>query len=172
MKVRFAASQILADAQVYLEQIGKDKYQRQLDLLFGASIGQHTRHFIEFFQCLLDQIGHASPEINYAARARDLVIETDPEFANTLIDRLRHRIEGIAGNVECRLVCTEHFEETEKVCVDSSLERELIYNIEHTIHHLAIIKIGLALIAPDITLPRNFGVAPSTVRYKEGTCAQ
>ncbi|MDX1476670.1 MAG: hypothetical protein R3301_03155 [Saprospiraceae bacterium] len=56
--------------------------------------------------------------------------------------------------------------------MDSSLERELIYNIEHTIHHLAIIKIGLAIIAPDIPLPAHFGVAPSTVKYKQGICAQ
>ncbi|MDX1476826.1 MAG: hypothetical protein R3301_03935, partial [Saprospiraceae bacterium] len=80
MKVRFVASQILTDAKVYLDQISAEAYQRQLDLLFGASIGQHTRHFLEFFQCLLDQIDDTAPEVNYAARARHLAIETDPAY--------------------------------------------------------------------------------------------
>ena len=172
MKVRFVASQILTDAKVYLDQISAEAYQRQLDLLFGASIGQHTRHFLEFFQCLLDQIDDTAPEVNYAARARHLAIETDPAHASRLIDVLAKRILDLEGNVNCRLVCTEHFDDAQHVCVDSSLERELIYNIEHTIHHLAIIKIGLAIIAPDIPLPAHFGVAPSTVKYKQGICAQ
>jgi hypothetical protein len=54
----------------------------------------------------------------------------------------------------------------------SNIERELMYNIEHTIHHLAIIKIGLNAVAPQIALSEHFGVAPSTIRHKQNICAQ
>ena len=48
---------------------------------------------------------------------------------------------------------------------DSSLEREVVHNIEHVIHHLAIIKIALLAYHDEITVPQAFGVAPSTLRY-------
>ena len=50
--------------------------------------------------------------------------------------------------------------------VSSSFFRELTYLIEHTIHHLAIIKIGLNEVYPAIEIPKNFGVAHSTIRYQ------
>ena len=53
--------------------------------------------------------------------------------------------------------------------VESTLDRELIYNIEHAIHHMAMIKIGLKVLAPELHLPENFGVAPSTIRYRHQT---
>jgi len=43
--------------------------------------------------------------------------------------------------------------------------RELAYNIEHAIHHMAIIKIGINEVSPYILLPSAFGVASSTIRH-------
>jgi hypothetical protein len=51
--------------------------------------------------------------------------------------------------------------------IASSLARELVYLIEHTIHHLAIIKIGLNQGYPHLVLPVNLGVAPSTLLYRD-----
>ena len=50
--------------------------------------------------------------------------------------------------------------------VESTLERELVYNIEHAVHHMAMIKIGLRQIAPEILIDKNFGVAQSTVNNR------
>jgi hypothetical protein len=55
----------------------------------------------------------------------------------------------------------------DSVKIKSSLERELAYNIEHAIHHMAIIKIALKTLFPKVKLADNFGVAYSTVRYQE-----
>ena len=51
--------------------------------------------------------------------------------------------------------------------IDSTVGRELLYNLEHCIHHLALIKIGLKLVAPQIELPTHFGFARSTILHKE-----
>ena len=45
----------------------------------------------------------------------------------------------------------------------SSLARELQFLTSHTIHHFAVI--ALILRAMDVEVDREFGVAPSTLRY-------
>jgi len=53
------------------------------------------------------------------------------------------------------------------VTVETTAMRELVYNIEHAVHHMAIIKIGVREIANYIELPLDFGIAASTIRYQE-----
>jgi hypothetical protein len=57
------------------------------------------------------------------------------------------------------------------VTIDTNATRELVYNIEHAVHHMAIIKIGVREIATYIDLPTDFGIAASTIRYKEHASA-
>ena len=171
MDIRSAAEQVLRNAEHYLDHIDQDVYNRPLDLLFGASIGAHTRHFIEFYTCLLDQLNGEDPVVDYSGRRRDERIENDPAIAAQAIVQLSEQIRSLNLDQSCRLRCSEHVKNTESY-VESNARRELLYNIEHTIHHLAIIKIGLAAIAPQIELPAHFGVAPSTIEYKQGACAQ
>ncbi len=172
MNIKEIASNTLQDALFYLNGVEPQIYSMPLELLFGASIGQHTRHFVEFYQCLLDQTMGEGRVVNYALRARDLRIEEEPVFAADRIGQISSRLLQLDENFDCELVCDEHVDEASGMTVPSNLERELIYNIEHTIHHLAIIKIGLNAVAPQITLPAHFGVAPSTIRHKQKICAQ
>jgi hypothetical protein len=172
MEIKEIAAHTLRDALCYLRDIAPEVYGMPLDLLFGASIGQHTRHFIEFYQCLLDQTAGQGQTVNYALRARDLRIEEDPSFAAGLVDEICERLQAIPENIACTLICDEHVDNNNGITVQTNLERELIYNIEHTIHHLAIIKIGLFAVAPRIALPEHFGVAPSTIQHKQKQCAQ
>lgn len=172
MGINVVAARLLNDAEIYLNEIDPQVYSRPLDLLFGATIGQHTRHFLEFFQCLISQIQAPDRAVDYAARVRDMDLENRPESALSAITSIRSSLEGMRENTPCSLMCNEHFEGNAKSFVESNLQRELLYNIEHTIHHLAIIKIGLAAIAPQIDLPQHFGVAPSTIQHKTGACAQ
>jgi hypothetical protein len=165
------AAAALGDLACYLGAIDPAVYARPLEVLSGSTIGQHTRHIIEFYACLVEQAaGQHEPRINYAARRRDLRIETDPDHALTLSRTLAGRLGELVESVPCTLDCVEHGDaglETR-----SSIGRELQYNVEHTIHHLAIIKIALRLVAPDIALPEHFGVAPSTIRHRHDACAQ
>ena len=168
MDINSVAVRALGDAEVYLETIDPEAYARPLDLLSGASIGQHTRHLVEFYQCLVDQAD--SESINYSKRLRDPMIEQDPKFALEVIRRLSVQVNSMDPETPISLQCSEHFD-GENVEVTSNLGRELLYNIEHTIHHLAIIKIGLAAVAPEFDLPEHFGVAPSTIQHRN-SCAQ
>ncbi|MGB3079955.1 MAG: hypothetical protein WBB31_12800 [Saprospiraceae bacterium] len=162
---------VLNDLRYYLEVIDPVSYQVPLELLSGSTIGQHTRHIIEFYTCLLEQsAGQTDPVINYAQRRRDHQIESQPDHAIGLVNILCTRLNDLVADQNCFLDCTEHGQEN--LLVSSTIGRELVYNIEHTIHHLAIVKIALKATHPKIALPEHFGVAPSTIRHRQEACAQ
>jgi len=126
-----------------------------------STIGQHTRHFIEFYQCLLAQAN--TQNINYCLRNRDLQIEENPTVAIQAIDEVITNLEKL--NLETAISLYTSKEGDEKI--QSTIARELHYNIEHCIHHLALIKIGLKIIRPDLELSDSFGVAPSTIQHRK-----
>ena len=48
--------------------------------------------------------------------------------------------------------------------------RELMYNLEHSVHHMALIRVGLKEFSA-WHIVENFGIASSTIRHKK-QCAQ
>ncbi len=165
------AGAVLDDLRVYLSKLEPVTYQQPLDILSGSTIGQHTRHILEFYTCLIEQsVNEEHPLINYSTRRRDHRIESEPDHALQYVDRICDQLREMDEHKPCQLDCAEHGK-TDHV-VNSTIGRELIYNIEHTIHHLAIIKIALRSVTPVLELPEHFGVAPSTIRHRKEACAQ
>jgi len=161
----------LNDLRLYLSIIEPVAYQAPLDLLSGSTVGQHTRHIIEFYTCLLEQVeNNPEPVISYEKRRRDFRIESQPDHALTCVYTICEKLNELDVNRTCLLDCQEHGQND--LLVSSTIGRELIYNIEHTIHHLAIVKIALKEILPALPLPEHFGVAPSTLRHRQEACAQ
>jgi hypothetical protein len=60
------------------------------------------------------------------------------------------------------------FSDTETL--ETNYFRELLYNLEHSIHHQALIKVALYRL-PHIKISDSFGIAPSTLEYRK-QCAQ
>ena len=165
------AGSVLGDLRYYLSVIDPVAYQAPLDILSGSTIGQHTRHIIEFYNCLLEQSHDAEVScINYASRRRDYRIESEPDHALQYVDLISAQLRELDPTAHCLLNCAEHGEAD--LMVDSTIGREMIYNIEHTIHHLAIVKIALKSTLPSIALPEHFGVAPSTIQHRQEACVQ
>lgn len=151
-------------------KLSSEQFVKPLVLLSDSSIGMHARHIIEFYQCLL--IGIESGIVNYDNRERDSELEVSPEYCIKIIDEILIEVNKLSLNVDLVLqtsYCT--LDSLNKIDVATSVKRELIYNIEHTIHHLAIIKIGIKALDPLITLDESVGVAVSTIRNKN-ICAQ
>jgi len=136
-----------------------EQYSMPLPLLSGATLGEHTRHVIEFFQCL--QMGAASGEIDYGKRERNRRLETDKEYALAAFGAIQQHLPV------CEKACllqNETKSDWPELAVQSGYFRELVYTIEHAIHHMAIIKIGLKSL--HIDADHDFGVAPSTIEYR------
>lgn len=147
-------------------QLTEEQYVKPCKTLFNASIGQHVRHIIELFQSLL--AGYDEGIVNYEHRKRDVHIETNKEFALQLLKDIYENIDRPDKGLTLAACYDEHSSDT--VNVITNYHREVIYNLEHAIHHMALIRIGINEVS-DIKLSENFGVAASTIKYQKA-CAQ
>jgi hypothetical protein len=141
-----------------LLQIEDKDYALPCSELSNSSIGEHTRHIIEMFQSVTKE--YKTGVINYDKRERNKRIETDTNFAIEQIELILDSIDK--PNKEML------FQESgadEIITINTNYYRELVYNLDHCIHHQALIKIGLVLNF-DYKIDPNFGVAFSTIEYK------
>ena len=149
-----------------LNQLSNEEYRRSSKILMKATIGQHVRHIIELFQCL--EKGYDIGLVNYEKRKRDYRIETEKELAVSLLKEIYRNIEK--PNRSITLEAEDYCDEVQVVSIPSNYYRELAYNLEHTIHHMALIRVGVNEVS-SVVLPEEFGVAYSTIKYRQ-QCAQ
>lgn len=146
-----------------LKQLSNDEYSNPCVQLSNSSIGEHTRHIIELFQCLENQ--YVSGVINYDNRQRNVLIQTDTDFAIQQIVEIQNNLNKPNKNMVLKQNIESH-----EIITESNYFRELLYNFEHCIHHQALIKVAI-LQHSAITIDTNFGVARSTIEYRN-QCAQ
>ena len=149
-----------------LAQLGHEEYTKPSKQLFHATIGQHVRHIIELFVCL--EKGYATGIVNYEKRKRELAIETDKEYARQLLSGIFRNIDRPDKTLLLEANYDEHSDET--LLIGTNYYREIIYNLEHTVHHMALIRVGINEVS-SVQVPQEFGVAASTIKHKKA-CAQ
>ena len=115
------------------------------------------------FQCLENQFEGGI--VNYDKRDRNKQIQTDTNFAISQIEIIKNNLEKENKKIELQQII-----DGEEIRIDSNYHRELLYNLEHCIHHQALIKVAI-LISENIKIDENFGVARSTIEYRN-QCAQ
>ena len=146
-----------------LNQLSNDDFTSPCKALSNSSIGEHTRHIIEMFQCLQNQL--ETGVINYDNRNRDKRIQTDTFFALQCVETIKKELSAENQNLVLQQVI-----DGEILNIESNYFRELLYNLEHCIHHQALIKVAI-LQLDHLTIDANFGVAKSTIEYRK-QCAQ
>jgi len=166
MDLQKAVRQVFLQLSDSLEQLDRDQYNYSCKSLSGNTIGQHVRHIIEMFLCL--ENGYQSGEVDYEKRERDTLIETDKNFAATLLKEIIKQISKENKSIYLLTYYNSQGNEPEKI--NTNYFREILYNLEHTIHHMAMIRIGLRELG-DIPVDDSYGVASSTIKYRQ-QCAQ
>jgi hypothetical protein len=164
MNIKKVCSDVLQQLSEVLDQLRDEDFRQPIELLSGASIGQHVRHTLEFFLCLKE--GLEKGVVNYDQRTRDIRIEEDKQFALLTIGEI---LDWLINQDEQKdtLLEVDYAEEKSVVhTIPTNSQRELCYNIEHAVHHMALIKIGVRNVAPYLNLPKEFGVAVSTIRHQ------
>jgi len=146
----------------------EERLTKKYSMLHGSTIGQHLRHVIEFYTCLLNTEGQL---FCYDKRERKLELETNLNAIDRELMYIIKKIEKIQEDRELISLMSFGEDSHEPSTFTTSLYRELAYCLEHTIHHSAIIKIAIKEHAADIELPENFGVAFSTLQNHKA-CAQ
>ncbi len=166
MLIQEAIGHVFVQLQEVLVKISSSQYSQASQRLAGATIGQHVRHVIELFLCL--EKGYTQGVVNYEKRKRDLQIETDKAVAAALLHKMYALIEK--EDAPLLLEFSGHASSDETVRITTNYLRELLYNLEHTVHHMALIRVAVTEVS-DLVLPPDFGVASSTLKYR-ATCAQ
>lgn len=162
MLIQHTTSNLLS-LQILLTDLSDESYTRKQEIFSGSSVGQHVRHILEFYVCLLE----ADKTVCYDDRRRDQRIESSRLFAVSLIHDLVEKIQELKEDSCLHLKSNFSFDSANGVLLQTSLFRELAYCLEHSIHHQAIIKIGVMALNEDIIPSVEFGVAPSTIRFQK-----
>ena len=165
MQLFKASLEIIDQLESTVNQISAEDFCKSSKTLGGSTIGQHLRHTLEFFLCL--EKGLSEGVINYDKRGHDKLIESDKFIALSAINKIKDFINTTKTDKPLHLEVGYDQHSEEFTTIDTNYFRELTYNIEHAVHHMAIIKIGVREIAPYIKLDDHFGIAVSTVRYQE-----
>jgi hypothetical protein len=137
----------------------------------GATpVGPHFRHVLEHYSCFL--AGLPGRRIDYDSRPREAAIETDRDFACDRIRELIGALESCAGE-DLAAPAAVHLEcdagDEPASWSESTVGRELHFLLSHTVHHFALI--GLLLGRHGIDPGAEFGVAPSTLKFRRERAA-
>ena len=73
-----------------LQRLDDTQYDAPLQVLSNATIGQHVRHVLEFYLCLLNSVESGS--VNYDNRQRDLALQSHVQNGVNTIEHLIHRL--------------------------------------------------------------------------------
>ncbi|MEO0508615.1 MAG: DinB family protein [Verrucomicrobiota bacterium] len=132
----------------------------------GKRIGSHVRHVVDHFLALLKLT--ASDTVDYNLRSRNSPTETDIAYA-------RNQVAGIIDSLESvifgsrEVVCLSEIDisESKTAAFNSTADREALWVLNHTIHHIALIK----LIAEQsgLSLSSDLGVAPATASFQRAS---
>ena len=109
----------LNELTALLRQLSDSEYSKPCPELSQATIGEHTRHIVEMFQCLVSQ--YDSGIINYDSRKRDITIQSNTASAINAIGPIREQI----GKPDKKLLLQQTVD-GEKLSIESNYNRELL----------------------------------------------
>ena len=165
MQLSQVCGAILNQLEDVVMQLSDEDFCKPSAALGNVTIGQHLRHTLEFFMCL--QASFDKGVVNYDNRAHDKLIENDKCVALSAIQKIRDFIANQNSDQSLKLHVGYDHDSENYITIETNYFRELTYNIEHAIHHMAIMKIGVREVASYIKLHSDFGVAVSTIRHRE-----
>lgn len=162
---------LLQQALRLLNQLTPEQFTYTSSPLYRSGIGPHLRHCIDHYQSFCTSC--STGIINYDHRERCGDLETNPDTAASAIFKLIEKLEKLEAS---------DLDQKVKTCMDcgttgkenyshSSVRRELQFLTSHTVHHYALI--AMILHHQGISPEKGFGVAPSTLKYRNetSTCA-
>ena len=157
--------ELLEPLRACLSSLPDGAYGGVLHALGGHSIGEHVRHVLEFYDLFLQRRGEV---ICYDERKRSHAVENDRAVAIEGLDETVDQLWRMEDHADHAVSVRKKRGETEHLCT-SSTSRELFHLLDHTVHHMAIIRMGLQEAAPTVVVPDVFGVAASTTHYRKKT---
>lgn len=164
MDCREGNQQIIRQITELLDTMNNQIYAKPLEVFKGSSIGQHFRHILDFYLCLIKGVQEGT--VDYASRDRNPLAESDVHFIKQAFCNVSQVINQFSEEAPVKVCGDFSIQTAQRPELWSSIGRELMFAYDHTLHHLAMIKIGIAAVAPDLQLDHTLGVAPSTMKHR------
>lgn len=154
--------QALEECCVLVRALGAERYRHAAQ--GRSSIGAHGRHVLDHFLCFLR--GWEEGTVDYDARDRNPGLESDPALFLDEADRIAAGLgqvaaAGMTAPVRVRQIPAKRAAAVE---VPSTVERELLFLMSHTVHHVALMELMAAMLG--VTTAAPVGVAYSTMDYR------
>ncbi len=162
-QLKQACNEILDQLIELSKFMTNEQFTQPLAILLQNSIGKHFRHIIEFYRILLQ--GFHTGKVNYDSRQHDTELEQSREKCLLELQSMKSRFPEPGLKEPMELSGSYSMVSDEVFSITTNAERELVYNIEHAIHHMAIIRIALQHEFPEIQLSDQFGYAYSTFKH-------
>jgi uncharacterized damage-inducible protein DinB len=154
-----------------LADMTDEQYRRKPIGPVSSNVGGHVRHCLDHVEALLAGIERGA--IDYDQRQRGTSVESNREAALATIREQQRRLRTFPAGIEnslLRLSALVH-PSLPQVEATTSVGRELVFVLSHTIHHNALIAVMAKTLG--VPLPERFGYAPSTLAHLEKTaCAR
>ncbi|CAI5711220.1 unnamed protein product [Peronospora destructor] len=140
--------------------------------LFEGSVGQHTRHSLDHIRKPLELLaahkkGSDENLVRYDIRDRCTPVEKDRHAAIEQIEQLERTLRAVPQSNLAQPVQAAFMLSADGHEVDfkSTFGRELAFAAHHCIHHNALSKVLLRHHFPERSVPKSFGMAPSTANF-------
>lgn len=162
-QLKTASIEQLFTLQQLVNKLDEAVFSAPQDLFSGNSIGKHIRHILELFDAVLSS--YKSGQLNYDNRDRSQLLESSPSAAQLKIAECIQKIAELEADKTLVLEGLCGSQPSDKITLLTSISRELFYNIEHAVHHMAMLQmvINACKIAE---MPADFGYAYSTRKHQ------
>ena len=150
----------LGQVTAALDSLSDDQYTYKSEAQ-PSSLGMHTRHIIEFYQEFLTAL--QNPEdvhLCYDNRKRDMQLEDSKSAALQAFTAIQTALKGVDLSDQDITISAITNPDAPMARFRSTIGRELYHLIDHTIHHMAIIK--MVAQEQNILFDESFGVANAT----------
>lgn len=166
-----AVSRGLGELAGVLRTLTDQQYTAVVPAVGPSPIGAHVRHAIDHVTNLVECV--TTSQVDYDCRCRGTPVEHNRAAAIATLDELVSSVASLATRDPQFAVTVNAIIAVDgpSVPVASTLGREMVFVLSHTIHHNA--AIASMARAFECELPEGFGWAPSTLRHAMNkSCAQ
>lgn len=162
---------VLRQLETLLDAMTDEQYRTSPVAVAASSVGGHVRHCLDHVEAVL--LGVECGTVDYDRRRRGTDVETSRDAAREVLRRQMKQLLAIPANSENRPLRLSAIVSSAlpPLEADTSVGRELVFVLSHTVHHNALI--GVIARALNVPVPERFGYAPSTLAHLERSqCAQ
>ena len=155
---------VLVQLDNLLETLTDEQYIATPGGLVTSGIGGHIRHNLDHIEALLRAA--ETGVLDYDRRERGTGIERDRTVARAAIHKLASQLQAFDWADTPVFLSMDAIVTPDALAVKmkTTIDRELVFVLSHTIHHNALIALLVKL--QGAALPPDFGYAPSTLAHR------